>query len=310
MEVETVSTPAQLADQEAALAELRALLASAASDGSCLVLFQKALPDQGRVVVLPRAGSLELGRDHLVTRLVAVEAEEQLSDPTHVRKGPMEVRLTRQGDFWTLERGGCSLHVRDSVGVRHLVRLIAEPGREFHALDIAGSGTRRQGATGGQEALPGLDAQARQEYRHRLLELRAEIDEAEARNDQERAAGARSEVSLLTAELSRAAGLGGRGRRTGSHAERARVTATKAIRAAIRRIQRLDAELGAHLERSVLTGAFCSYSPDPTASVTWSLDSRPGKLSTGQRTEAVSVLGGRRERGARGRLSQPLEPGQ
>jgi predicted ATPase len=70
--------------------------------------------------------------------------------------------------------------------------------------------------------------------------------------------------------LARAAlGLGGRVRRSGSAAERARTAVTARVRDAIRRISEAHPELGRHLERSVRTGTFCVYEPDRP--VHWSL---------------------------------------
>jgi hypothetical protein len=46
---------------------------------------------------------------------------------------------------------------------------------------------------------------------------------------------------------------------------------TRAIRAAIPRIGEHSPELGEHLERTIHTGRFCSYSPDPRALVDWRL---------------------------------------
>jgi hypothetical protein len=46
------------------------------------------------------------------------------------------------------------------------------------------------------------------------------------------------------------------------------VTVTKTLRSAVRRIADQDAAPGAHLEVSLRTGAFCSYHPDPSASIT------------------------------------------
>src|SRR4029450_11446429 len=63
-------------------------------------------------------------------------------------------------------------------------------------------------------------------------ELRPELEEAERFNDPVRPANARAERDLLGRELARAVGLGGRDRRAASHAERARLNATRAIRAA------------------------------------------------------------------------------
>jgi len=78
-----------------------------------------------------------------------------------------------------------------------------------------------------------------------------------------------SKLQVLNRELARAYGLGGRDRAAGSVAERARMRATKAIRAAIDRIRPHDSKLAEHLGRSVRTGTFCVYSPDPAARVDW-----------------------------------------
>lgn len=78
-------------------------------------------------------------------------------------------------------------------------------------------------------------------------------------------------MDLLTEQLAAAVGLGGRDRGAASSAERARVTVTKAIRAAQQRIAQEDAELGAHLEVSVRTGSFCVYCPDPGSPITWAV---------------------------------------
>ena len=52
-------------------------------------------------------------------------------------------------------------------------------------------------------------------------------------------------------------------------AERARQSVTKAIREATRRIAQEDSALGDHLERSVRTGVYCVYDPDPSSTLTW-----------------------------------------
>ena len=107
----------------------------------------------------------------------------------------------------------------------------------------------------------------------RLVELREDLAEAEAWNDPERAARAQAEIDALAHELSAAVGLGGRDRATGSPAERARVSVTRAIRAAMVRIDEADPALGAHLDATIRTGTFCSYSPDPRAPIRWDLGS-------------------------------------
>jgi hypothetical protein len=52
-------------------------------------------------------------------------------------------------------------------------------------------------------------------------------------------------------------------------AERARVRVTRRIRDGIERIGRAHPELGAHLERTIRTGAHCAYVVDPASAPRW-----------------------------------------
>jgi hypothetical protein len=103
-----------------------------------------------------------------------------------------------------------------------------------------------------------------------LLDLEAELSEAEEWNDPERASHLREERDFLARELAAAVGLGGRDRIAASNAERARVNVTRAIRSALDRIQEHSPPLGRHLAATVRTGSFCSYQPDALSTVSWS----------------------------------------
>jgi hypothetical protein len=191
----------------------------------------------------------------------------------------------QEGEYWTVCYEGSVVRLKDVKGLRHLARLLAHPGREFHAIDLeaadgqpapAAVGPGGRAGSGELEARPDLgdagqllDATAKAAYKSRLEELRAELEEAEGFNDPARAAKARAERDLLVGELARAVGLGGRDRRAASHAERARLNATRAIRAAIANLARANPSLGRHLEATVRTGRYCSYTPDPRAPITW-----------------------------------------
>ena len=83
-----------------------------------------------------------------------------------------------------------------------------------------------------------LDDRAKVAYRRRLSELQEELEEAKGAGNVERAERAEQEIDALTAELSRAVGLGGRSRRAVSAAERARQSITKTIKAVLERIAR------------------------------------------------------------------------
>ena len=143
--------------------------------------------------------------------------------------------------------------------MRDLAVLLARQGTEVHALDLvsdAGS-VRHEGHLGDI-----LDQTARSAYRRRIAQLDDAIAEAEALGQYEAADRARSEREAIVAELAGAYGLGGRPRRTGDPAERARTSVTWRIRDAIGRIEREHAELGRHLRASVRTGTFCRYAPE------------------------------------------------
>jgi len=169
--------------------------------------------------------------------------------------------------------------MRDSKGLRDLDALLAGPGTAVAALDLAAAvaSTAPAGsAPAGPDRLhpPSdtgevIDAQARAAYRQRLRELEEAAAEADAAADIERSAHIAAERDALIEVLTGAYGLGGRVRRSGSAAERARTAVTARIRDAIRRIGDAHPELGRHLARSVRTGTFCVYEPDQPAR--WSL---------------------------------------
>jgi hypothetical protein len=181
----------------------------------------------------------------------------------------------RDGDVWTLGYHGREVRLRDSKGLRDLAVLLARPGTAVAALDLAGAdagGGSRTAEPGGlhpaSDAGELLDSQARQAYRRRLAELEEEASEADAFADAERSARIAAERDSLVAALAEAYGLGGRPRRAGSAAERARTAVTARIKDAIRRIGDAHPQLGRHLTRSVRTGTFCSYEPEQP--VRWS----------------------------------------
>lgn len=123
--------------------------------------------------------------------------------------------------------------------------------------------------TGFSDAGEMLDSQARAAYKQRVADLQAELEEARAFNDIGRIEALQEEMDFLTRELSQAVGLSGRVRKAGSVAERARVNVTKALKAALKQIGKVQPALGQHLRQTIRTGTYCSYAPDPRLSITW-----------------------------------------
>jgi hypothetical protein len=186
----------------------------------------------------------------------------------------------REGDYWSVVFEGRTVRVRDLKGMRYLARLLADPGREFHVLDLVAAETGVVGQVeSGQpaglshtalgDAGEMLDVRAKNAYRRRLAEIEDDIEQARAIGDTERAAQADAERDFLVRELSRAVGLGGRDRRAASASERARVGVTRAVRQAIGRIAEHHPQLGEHLNRAIRTGTYCAYLPDPRAPAGW-----------------------------------------
>jgi AAA ATPase domain len=232
------------------------------------------------------AGELRLTRvAERATAALDELARDDRPAPPPLVVGDDTALLRRDGDTWTVAVGARSVSVRHSKGLEQLAVLLARPGVEVHSIELIHGNTAVRGEDlGGQELVareapgadlgPALDAEAKAAYRERVVELREELAEAEAFHDPERASRAREELEFIAAELGRAVGLGGRDRRQGSDAERARVNVTRSIRSALKRISDHDALLGQELVSTVRTGTFCVYEPDPRRPLHWRVESR------------------------------------
>ena len=181
--------------------------------------------------------------------------------------------LRDEGDFWVVSYKGRTTRIKRIKGFLYLARLLESPGEEFHVLEMtrrtAPSETDAPAAADGLG--PVLDARAKEEIRRRLADLRDELAEAEANNDGYRASKLHAEIESIGEMVSGAVGLGGRDRTQGSHAERARVAVTKALRAAIERIEQFDPQLADVLARTIRTGVFCSYVPLAQVPIAWEI---------------------------------------
>jgi tetratricopeptide (TPR) repeat protein len=250
--------------------------------------------EQG-VELLQRAGEIanHLNLDRIVERAERARRNLGEVEPGQVAEviasresqpiSPTEAELCREGDVWAFHFDGKDIRIRDSRGIRSLAVLLDNPGVEIHALELAGlpadpeSRGRANVSPDGTvsragDAGPVLDSTAKSAYRRRLEDLREEVEQAESFNDPERAAKAREEMDFLTQTLAGAVGFGGRDRKSASTAERARVAVTKAVRATLKRINELDADLGQELGATIRTGTYCVYEPDRRQPVTWRVE--------------------------------------
>jgi hypothetical protein len=229
---------------------------------------------------LGQALALRGGRgDAMARRELALAAEEAarlgMPAPTgaertavdlidHVTDSSPAMQFRRFGRQWRIELNGRTALVDNSVGMRHLAILIANPGYEIPSDELAAGAGRpgtHSGNSGAISVQPMLDDVAKQDYKRRLSELQAEIDEAESMSEMERTAALRAERDWLIDELAAATGLGGRSRRFADGAERARIAVGKAIRRALSRITEADPVIGEELRATVQTGLRCCYRP-------------------------------------------------
>lgn len=235
------------------------------------------------------------GRQDRVERLLAGAPAGPTPTPTPAPSAvrpadtdPSIATFTCDGDTRAICFGGRTVLVRDLKGLRYLARLLAEPGREFHVLDLVAveNGTLGVGRRGDASELDGeagaglpvIDVQAREAYRRRLADVDEDIDDAARMNDVGRLELAQRDRDYLVAELTRAVGLGGRHRAVGSTAERARTSVTRSLRYALRRLAEHHPRLASHLDQAVRTGTYCSYTPDPLAPVAWEVSLPPRRV--------------------------------
>jgi predicted ATPase len=237
--------------------------------GRCRLLRDNAEAALGhvRAAELDRLGGAEADRRALLEALDQARVDGSASPP-----GRSVAVWRREGRLWEAGWAGATAHVADRKGMRGVAALLARPGVEVHALELAGfiEGTPTA-PVASTSVGPLLDQRAKAAYRDRIIELRAEIDEADANHDGGRVEQARIELDALTSQLSAAFGLGGRARQFGSAAERARVNVTRVIRDAIARVAEHDPEFGHLLATSIDTGTFCCYRPPPSGGPTWEL---------------------------------------
>jgi tetratricopeptide (TPR) repeat protein len=190
---------------------------------------------------------------------VAIPRLAPRAEPSATPSLDFSLRVT--GKDVVVDCNGRTTRLRSVRGMPMLARLVEHPGRELHVLDLAAEPEDENAVVDRGDAGEVLDAKAREAYRQRIVDLRAEIDEADRFADVGRADRARRELDMLLQQLSSAAGLGGRARRVGSAAERARITVQRRVREAIRKIAEHEPELGRHLDWAIRTGTFCAYEP-------------------------------------------------
>ena len=247
-----LGSPVWQARVEADLAEALGCRAAAGDSERAAQLWAHSLEAAER---LGMPGLVERCRAGLVGAGPAAPLREK-NVVTPRASGEGAVSFTRRGELWVVAGFGEEVHVKDSRGLQMIARLAQEAGSALHALDLAGAHETDAGDAGVV-----LDPKARAQYRARVAELMAERDDAEIAADRGRLERTNHEFEMLTAELERAFGLGGRERRVGAASERARSNVQRRIAHGLDQIRAASRPIGEHLTATIRTGTYCEYRP-------------------------------------------------
>jgi len=186
----------------------------------------------------------------------------------------------RQGDVWTISYQGTPVHLKDMKGLHYLAHLLSNPGQSMtppHLIALVDSPTASPGKgqtnpqelenetlniQGGNDGDEILDKKAVRDYKGRLDDLKQEIEEAEANNDQGTLEKLSEEKQWLLEQLRRVTGLGGKIRTFANPDTKVIKAVSNTIRNSLKTIQKEHPVLATHLRRALRLGVFCVYQPE------------------------------------------------
>jgi len=147
--------------------------------------------------------AIEIYRDHgaalRFVDLVMADKMRALGGAKQPQQAESKVTgaFRKEGDFWTISYLATTFRLKDAKGLHYMAYLLARPGQRIHVHDLiqavegsAANGRRMIHAesedlqivrdVGG--STPAIDGRARSEYRARLRDLQADLDDAERMN--------------------------------------------------------------------------------------------------------------------------------
>jgi tetratricopeptide (TPR) repeat protein len=176
-------------------------------------------------------------------------------------------------DRWTISYQGATFHLRSVRGLRYIAHLLRNPQAEFHVLDLVsvglGEGAEQMSKNPSSQSETAAPSHLRAAYRQRLEDLHEELEEAREFHDTERAARVQEELDRAAQQIATKMGLGRQDRNAALRAERARVNVVKGIASALSKIAAHSPALELYLSKTLKTGLYCSYTPDPRLPVHW-----------------------------------------
>jgi len=203
----------------------------------------------------------------------------------------------RRGDFWEIAFGGEPFHLKDVKGLQYIALLLRNPHSELDVMDMVSAVNKdvsdAHSNIQAEESLDSVsdlgdnqeivdaqtigDCKSRlTQIKERLAELEAERETATVLDDTNRLSELDEEKENLGKEaleinkyLRDGTGFHGRSRSFPTPRTNARSSVQQAIKAALDNIRQSSPPLSEYLQSTISTGIKCSYSPDPSAPISW-----------------------------------------
>ncbi len=198
--------------------------------------------------------------------------------------------IAKEGDIWTITFQGNASRLRDMKGMNYIATLLQYPDRNFAATELVNlaeyqpreSSKQKQKRTRADALELGLrettnlgdrgeaaDQKTLSQLKGRQAEIHKEKEEANELQNWETREELEDEEEKLHQYIRQTFGLGGKSRRSGSHADKVRINVTRAIKRVLDKIRKQDQALAAYLKSTIKTGYQVSYTPDPNNPVSW-----------------------------------------
>jgi 7-cyano-7-deazaguanine synthase in queuosine biosynthesis len=172
-----------------------------------------------------------------------------------------------EGDYWKVWFEEEQTTMKDGIGLRHIARLLASPGRQWHCAELLAQEAGHAGPVPSGSSGEASDRVSIKTYRVWLEAIQEAIAVAISEGDVHRQAELQEEAEQIAAHLKAVTGLGGAPRQDGGDDEKARQAVSAAIRRAMKVIEKKHLGLWRHLRKFLKTGTFCCY--DPSSEVVW-----------------------------------------
>jgi TolB-like protein len=182
------------------------------------------------------------------------------SKNSHPSSTAIENLFVKELTGWKLSFENSAIQLPEIKGFYDIQKMLSQPRQLFHCAELMGNVVSEKG-----EKL--FDTKAKKQYEKKIVELQADIREAEQRSDFSQLEKLQDEYDKLIEYLSQSLGIRGKVRESNNPVEKARSAVTWRIRSAIAKIESCHPQLGAHLSNAIKTGSFCSYQPD--RDLTW-----------------------------------------